>query len=391
MKMKEVDIDIYKIMIFLNTLSFFSSSFPPGGSVRHPSPNSHSTTPFPFSFIFLQKDLKMQISTLLNLLFLTTAVQATAIRRRADIGGYARGLAAAGLGLNWDDIVNDLGSDDLGDGFVFPFGVSNNRRPAPVRPAPVTRPRTTSKPPVRATSTKVALAATTLKPSTKPATTSKPASSTAGGANAAYTSVALERHNIHRRNHSAPDMVWNAELAGYAKTVADSCKFAHDLFVYPFPLPFPLSLTNSPLLEHQAEEATAKTSQQPAPPTPLFHQKTPKSTSPAESQTNGTTRNSPPSYHPTTDKRLLICPISRLGDTFRRSFGRGVTRWDVRLLIVRRGRSLRRLLGVGIRLVIIGAWGMWGVSMGIILGVRWDVLLLLRRELGEERWFLLKL
>ncbi|KAI5368197.1 Putative CAP domain-containing protein [Septoria linicola] len=38
----------------------------------------------------------------------------------------------------------------------------------------------------------------------------------------------LLHHNLHRRNHSAPDLVWNASIATSAKTLAQQCKFAHD-------------------------------------------------------------------------------------------------------------------------------------------------------------------
>ncbi|ODA81375.1 hypothetical protein RJ55_04340 [Drechmeria coniospora] len=38
----------------------------------------------------------------------------------------------------------------------------------------------------------------------------------------------LRQHNIHRRNHSVSDFVWNNDLADYAKTLALTCVFAHD-------------------------------------------------------------------------------------------------------------------------------------------------------------------
>lgn len=42
-------------------------------------------------------------------------------------------------------------------------------------------------------------------------------------------STAVYHHNIHRANNSAPAMTWGSTYAGYAATVAASCKFAHDL------------------------------------------------------------------------------------------------------------------------------------------------------------------
>ncbi|CAK7231386.1 hypothetical protein SBRCBS47491_007913 [Sporothrix bragantina] len=43
-----------------------------------------------------------------------------------------------------------------------------------------------------------------------------------------YASVAINAHNIHRLNHSAPAASWNAQLAADAAIVAASCKFAHN-------------------------------------------------------------------------------------------------------------------------------------------------------------------
>jgi uncharacterized protein YkwD len=44
-----------------------------------------------------------------------------------------------------------------------------------------------------------------------------------------YEGTVLYHHNVHRANHSAPDVTYNDEIAGYAAQVAKSCKFAHDL------------------------------------------------------------------------------------------------------------------------------------------------------------------
>ncbi|KAL1901081.1 hypothetical protein Sste5346_002148 [Sporothrix stenoceras] len=43
-----------------------------------------------------------------------------------------------------------------------------------------------------------------------------------------YATVAVNAHNLHRLNHSAPAVSWNADLASYAATVAATCVFAHD-------------------------------------------------------------------------------------------------------------------------------------------------------------------
>lgn len=55
------------------------------------------------------------------------------------------------------------------------------------------------------------------------------ASSAPAAAPSDMASTAVYHHNIHRANNSAPAMAWGDTYAGYAATVAASCKFAHDL------------------------------------------------------------------------------------------------------------------------------------------------------------------
>lgn len=66
-----------------------------------------------------------------------------------------------------------------------------------------------------------------------PASTSSSVKAAASSAPAAtpsdMASTAVYHHNIHRANNSAPAMTWGDTYAGYAATVAASCKFAHDL------------------------------------------------------------------------------------------------------------------------------------------------------------------
>ena len=45
-----------------------------------------------------------------------------------------------------------------------------------------------------------------------------------------YEATALFHHNLHRRNHSAPDVIWSANLRGTAKKIADGCVYAHDMY-----------------------------------------------------------------------------------------------------------------------------------------------------------------
>lgn len=44
-----------------------------------------------------------------------------------------------------------------------------------------------------------------------------------------YEQTILDQHNIHRRNHSAPDLTWDSTLAQYAANTANTCVFAHDM------------------------------------------------------------------------------------------------------------------------------------------------------------------
>ncbi|KAK7915252.1 CAP domain-containing protein [Apiospora marii] len=41
--------------------------------------------------------------------------------------------------------------------------------------------------------------------------------------------AAVNSHNQHRSNHSAPEATWNERIAGYAAITASSCKYAHDM------------------------------------------------------------------------------------------------------------------------------------------------------------------
>nr|POF17733.1 putative pathogenesis-related protein [Quercus suber] len=43
-----------------------------------------------------------------------------------------------------------------------------------------------------------------------------------------YEEIAVYHHNIHRANHSAPDIAWSDDLASTAATIAASCVYAHD-------------------------------------------------------------------------------------------------------------------------------------------------------------------
>ena len=44
-----------------------------------------------------------------------------------------------------------------------------------------------------------------------------------------YASKVVLHHNVHRANHSAPNIAWDANLEASAKQVADSCVYAHNV------------------------------------------------------------------------------------------------------------------------------------------------------------------
>lgn len=44
-----------------------------------------------------------------------------------------------------------------------------------------------------------------------------------------YKALVLQHHNIHRRNHSAPDLTWSDQMAQYAETTAKTCIWGHSL------------------------------------------------------------------------------------------------------------------------------------------------------------------
>ncbi|GAW16473.1 hypothetical protein ANO14919_059020 [Xylariales sp. No.14919] len=107
-------------------------------------------------------------------------------------------------------------------------------------PTTVAEPTTTSTPTISQT-----VVIVTVTPDEKPTTTfkaqtttSKPstvvdtpaeATDSAPSEGDSFQSAALYHHNIHRSNHSSPEVTWNEEIAGYASNTAATCKFAHDM------------------------------------------------------------------------------------------------------------------------------------------------------------------
>lgn len=46
-----------------------------------------------------------------------------------------------------------------------------------------------------------------------------------------YEDTCLYRHNLHRANHSAPDLTWSDDLKNTAKKIAETCKYEHNVYV----------------------------------------------------------------------------------------------------------------------------------------------------------------
>ncbi|KAM0713984.1 hypothetical protein Q7P37_010948 [Cladosporium fusiforme] len=66
--------------------------------------------------------------------------------------------------------------------------------------------------------------------STKAKSSSAPAStgSSSGAKPSGYQGHVVHHHNIHRANHSAPDLKWSDSLAATAQKIGESCNYAHD-------------------------------------------------------------------------------------------------------------------------------------------------------------------
>lgn len=78
------------------------------------------------------------------------------------------------------------------------------------------------------------------KPTSSPATSSpapshdtpsKGSSSSRAIEDQDFQDVTLYHHNVHRSNHSSPEITWDQTLAQYAENTANSCHFAHDMYV----------------------------------------------------------------------------------------------------------------------------------------------------------------
>jgi uncharacterized protein YkwD len=79
------------------------------------------------------------------------------------------------------------------------------------------------------TTTPAAVTTTQATQAQKVYSTSSSSAQAAASSSADMATNAIYAHNIHRANHSAPEMSWLDEIAGYAQATAETCKFAHDM------------------------------------------------------------------------------------------------------------------------------------------------------------------
>lgn len=122
--------------------------------------------------------------------------------------------------------------------FVQPVAAATTSSTPPPPPPP---PTTSSTPPPAATTTvpppppppaptTSTEAAPVVVPSPAPVVEAPTTTAAAAVASPTdYISTALYHHNVHRANHSAPDVTWSDTLAGYAAITAQKCVFAHDM------------------------------------------------------------------------------------------------------------------------------------------------------------------
>ena len=60
--------------------------------------------------------------------------------------------------------------------------------------------------------------------------TSTKAASSSNAKPTGYQGMVLHHHNIHRQNHSAPDIAWSDSLAATAQKIGETCVYAHNQY-----------------------------------------------------------------------------------------------------------------------------------------------------------------
>lgn len=143
----------------------------------------------------------------MHLIYPFAALVATALALPAQLVEHNEVQAVAGVAL----LLTPEGAQEI-----------HEKRQTRMRHTSTARSSTTS---VRPTSTTTASRTTST--STRSSSTSSGASPT-GTLPLTLAQRAVLHHNLHRRNHSAPDVTWDTALAGYAQTLAERCSFQHN-------------------------------------------------------------------------------------------------------------------------------------------------------------------
>ena len=66
---------------------------------------------------------------------------------------------------------------------------------------------------------------------TQPASSQAPASTPSAEKPTDYQGFVQYHHNVHRANHSAPDLTWNDTLAATAEKIGKTCSYEHMMYV----------------------------------------------------------------------------------------------------------------------------------------------------------------
>lgn len=106
--------------------------------------------------------------------------------------------------------------------------VSHQSSSAPV-PPPVASTTTTAAAVAPVTTSAAAVQSTTSSSSSSASAGNGPLPDTLDSDSTAYQGIILTHHNVHRANHSAPELTWNATLAQYAKEQAMTCVYSETL------------------------------------------------------------------------------------------------------------------------------------------------------------------
>ncbi|KXS98711.1 hypothetical protein AC578_10490 [Pseudocercospora eumusae] len=105
------------------------------------------------------------------------------------------------------------------------YGHHNNWHPSVAYTTPAQQPETTPTPQSSTSTTQTYEAPTTSVAPTAAPTPTKPAT---GSAPSGYNDLVVYHHNLHRANHSCPDIEWSDDLYSSALEIAQSCVYAHN-------------------------------------------------------------------------------------------------------------------------------------------------------------------